>query len=87
MSGSSAKRKNSSGGAATCKRKKDTEATATSAKAGVAAAGKDVFCIIEADGTVEDSKTWGPTMPVDMRRWLPAKMVQLIQGSVVGVEA
>ena len=84
MSGSSGKRKNSAGGTTSSKRKKDTDAT--SPKAGPScrvAIEKDVFSIIEADGTVEDSKVWGPTMPIDMRRWLPDKMVILIQGSLV----
>lgn len=41
------------------------------------------FSIVEPDGTIEDSKIWGPTIPMDMRRWLPEKMLMLIQGSLV----
>lgn len=86
MSGSSVKRKNSAGVTTSCKRKKDTEAPASGSKAGGAsgsAGKKEVYCIVEDDGTVEDSKVWAPTMPLDMRRWLPEKMVRLIQASLV----
>ena len=97
MSGSGVKRKTTSGGSGSCKKKKDSEAKAdelakqltspqTIGGRGLRATRssvRDVFCIVEVDGTIEDSKVWGPTMPTDMRRWLPDKMVRLIQASMV----
>lgn len=93
------KRKSTAGGSGTYKRKKDAEVSGSRAgepaKQAPNPGGKEireqarglgvneVFCIVEVDGTVEDSKVWGPTLPMDMRRWLPPKMVALIQASLV----
>ena len=91
MNGGAAKRKNSNGTSGSCKKKRDADIATEPTKqvqtrVTRASAVKEVFCIVEADGSVEDSKFWGPTIPVDMRRWLPEKMVLLIQGSMVSNE-
>ena len=92
MSGSGVKRKVSLGGSGSSKKKKQAEDSGSPTRGGRAfqraaltlgTSVKEPFCIVEADGTVEDSKVWGPTYPLDMRRWLPEKMVMLIQASMV----
>ena len=92
MSSSAIKRKPSSGSSGTCKKKKNSEDTGSAQTTGKAIQKtgltrgepvKEVFSIVENDGTVEDSDIWGPTMPGDMRRWLPEEMVMLLQASLV----